>query len=124
MVAVVVFFSMDAHHAFLRGIAFSLQQVAPGAGFAELNGDAVIRQFGLMFSLGVSLIVPVMLCLLLVEVGLAVVSRVLPQMNVFIVLVPVKLIAGIALFALTVSTLAPSMGRVYASIFHFWEQVL
>jgi flagellar biosynthetic protein FliR len=124
MVAVVVFFGMDAHHAFLRGIVFSLQQVAPGTGLAALDGGAVIGQFGLMFSLGVALIVPVMLCLLLVEVGLAVVSRVLPQMNVFIVLVPVKLVAGIALFALTVVTLMPPMGRVFAAIFHFWEQVL
>jgi flagellar biosynthetic protein FliR len=124
MVAVVVFFGMDAHHALLRGIAFSLQQVAPGAGFAALDADAVLRQFGLMFSLGVSLIIPVMLCLLLLEVGLAVISRVLPQMNVFIVLVPVKLIAGIAIFALTVATLGPAMSRVYASIFIFWEQVL
>lgn len=124
MVAVVVFFSMDAHHAFLRGIVFSLQQVAPGAGLAALNVAAVIAQFGLMFSLGVALIVPVMLCLLLVEVGLAIVSRVLPQMNVFIVLVPVKLMAGVALFAMTVVTLAPLMGRVFASIFHFWEGVL
>lgn len=124
MVAVVVFFGLDAHHALLRGIAFSLQQVPPGAGFAALNADAVSRQFGLMFSLGVSLIIPVMLCLLLVEVGLAVISRVLPQMNVFIVLIPVKLIAGIALFALTIAVLGPGMSKVYASIFIFWEQVL
>lgn len=124
MVGVVVFFSLDAHHAFMRGIAFSLQQVPPGAGLASLQVDALIRQFGLMFSLGVSLIIPVMLCLLLVEAGLAVVSRVLPQMNVFIVLVPVKLMAGIVLFALTLSALGPSMSRVYAAIFNFWEQVL
>ncbi len=124
MLAVVVFFGLDAHHALLRGIAFSLQQVAPGAGFGALSVDAVLRQFGLMFSLGVSLIIPVMLCLLLLEVGLAVVSRVLPQMNVFIVLVPVKLFAGIAIFALTVVALGPSMAKVYAAIFTFWEQVL
>ncbi len=124
MVAVVVFFALDAHHAFLRGIAFSLQQVPPGAGFSALGVDAVLRQFGLMFSLGVSLIVPVMLCMLLLEVGLAVISRVLPQMNVIIVLVPVKLFAGIAIFALTISTLGPAMSKVYASIFQFWEQVL
>jgi len=124
MVAVVAFFSMDAHHAFMRGIAYSLTQVAPGAGLAALQADAVVRQFGLMFSLGVSLIIPVMLCLLLVEAGLAVVSRVLPQMNVFIVLVPVKLFAGLVLFALTLSALGPSMNRVYAAIFHFWEQAV
>ncbi|WP_426104813.1 flagellar biosynthetic protein FliR [Massilia sp. TSP1-1-2] len=124
MVAVVVFFSMDAHHAFLRGIAFSLRQAPPGTGLGALNGAAVLAQFGLMFSLGVALIIPVMLCLLLVEMGLAIISRVLPQMNVFIVLVPVKLVAGIALFALTIMTLGPSMSKVFAAIFTFWEQVL
>jgi flagellar biosynthetic protein FliR len=124
LVAVAAFFGMDAHHALLRGLAFSLTEVAPGAGLRMLDADAVVRQFGLMFSLGVALIIPVMLCLLLVEAGLAVISRVLPQMNVFIVLVPVKVFAGLAIFAMTIGALEPAMARVYASIFTFWEQVL
>jgi flagellar biosynthetic protein FliR len=89
-----------------------------------LDAGPVIAQFGLMFSLGVMLIVPVMLCLLLVEVGLAVIARVLPQMNVFIVVVPVKIFAGVAIFAMTLGVMAPSMGKVFASIFTYWEQVL
>jgi flagellar biosynthetic protein FliR len=124
LVGVTAFFGMDAHHALLRGLAFSLTQSAPGAGLAALSAEPVIRQFGLMFSLGVALIVPVMLCLLLVEVGLAMISRVLPQMNVFFVMVPVKIFAALAILALTVSTLAPAMSSVYASIFLFWERVL
>jgi flagellar biosynthetic protein FliR len=124
LAAVAVFFDMDAHHALLRGMAFSLREVAPGSGFHELDAEAVIRQFGLMFSLGVALIIPVMLCLLLAETGLAVVSRVLPQMNVFVVGVPVKIVVGLAVFALTMGTLQPVMARVYASIFIYWEQVL
>jgi flagellar biosynthetic protein FliR len=124
LVAVVVFFGIDAHHAFVRGLAFSLSSVPPGSGFAALEPEAIVAHFGLMFSLGLSLVIPVVLCLLLVELGLAVVSRVLPQMNVIIVLTPVKLVAGLSLFALTVVTLGPGMGRVYASIFQFWEQVL
>lgn len=124
MVAVAVFFGMDAHHALLRGMAFSLQQVAPGSGFRALDVEAAIRQFGLMFSLGVAMVIPVMLCLLLAETGLAVVSRVLPQMNVFVVGVPVKIVVGLAVFALTLGTLQPVMARVYASIFLYWEQVL
>lgn len=124
MLGVVVFFGVDGHHALLRGLAFSLQQVPPGSGLSSLDVDAVVRQFGLMFSLGVSLIVPVLLCLLLTEVGLAVVSRVLPQMNIFTVGVPVKIIAAIGLLAMTLGYLGPAMGRVYASIFQYWEQVL
>lgn len=124
MVAVVVFFGMDGHHALLRGVAFSLRQVAPGSGFSGLAMEPVLRQFGLMFSLGVALIVPVMFALLLLETGLAVVSRVLPQMNVFVIGVPVKLVAGLAIFALTVGASGPAMGRVFGAIFQFWEQVL
>lgn len=124
MAAVAVFFGVDAHHALLRGMAFSLQQVPPGSGFRTLDVEAAIRQFGLMFSLGVAMVIPVMLCLLLAETGLAVVSRVLPQMNVFVVGVPVKIVVGLAVFGLTLGTLQPVMARVYASIFLYWEQVL
>jgi len=124
MLGAVMFFAMDGHHAFLRGLAFSLEQVAPGTGFGTMPVEAVLRQFGLMFSLGVSLIIPVMLILLLTETALAFVSRVLPQMNVFVVGVPVKIVVGTAVLALTVGTMGPSMGRVYASIFDYWQKVL
>lgn len=124
MLAVVVFFGLDAHHAFLRGIAYSLQQVSPGAGLDALTVEPVIRQFGLMFSLGVALVIPVVLCLLLAETGLAVVSRVLPQMNVFVIGVPVKIVVALAVFALTVGVMGTPMQRIYGAIFLFWEQVL
>jgi flagellar biosynthetic protein FliR len=124
MVAVIAFFGMDAHHALLRGFAFSLQQLPPGSGFHALAMEPVLRQFGLMFSLGVALIIPVMLCLLLTETALGIMSRVLPQMNIFIGGVPVKIVAALALFALTIGGLSPVMARIYASIFIYWEQVL
>jgi flagellar biosynthesis protein FliR len=124
LLAVTVFFGMDGHHAILRGMAFSIQQIPPGAGFSAIQIDAVVKEFGAMFSLGVALIAPVMFCLLLVEAGLAVVSRVLPQMNVFVVGIPVKICVALITFALTIGALGPIMGRVYASIFVYWEQVL
>lgn len=124
MGAVVMFFGMDAHHALMRGIAFSLQQVPPGTGLEAVPLDAVTRQFGLMFSLGVALIIPVLLILLLVELGLAVVSRVLPQMNVIMVMVPAKVAAGLVVLAFTVTTLEAPMAKVFASIFTYWEQAL
>ncbi|HEY0588458.1 MAG TPA: flagellar biosynthetic protein FliR [Pseudoduganella sp.] len=124
MVAVVVFFALDGHHAFLRGLAYSLQQVPPGTGLAELPAEAVLRQFGLMFSLAVSLVIPVMLCLLLAEAALAMVSRVLPQMNMFVIGVPVKIVAAMLVLMLTAGSLGPAMERVYGGIFTYWEQVL
>jgi len=124
LLAVAVFFAMDGHHALLRGIAFSLQQIPPGMGFSTPAHEAVIRQFGLMFSLGVALMAPAMFFLFLVEVALALVSRVLPQMNVFAVGIPVKIVMSMAMLALMMHSLGQVMGRVYASIFTYWERVL
>jgi flagellar biosynthetic protein FliR len=124
LLGVVVFFGMNAHHALMRGIMFSLHQIPPGTGLAALPIQPVIRQFGLMFSLGTATIAPVMICLFLVEVGFAFISRVLPQMNVFVISFPVKIVVALLVFALTISSLGESMGRIYASIFTYWEEVL
>jgi flagellar biosynthesis protein FliR len=123
LVAVAVFFGLDAHLALFRGLAFSLHELPPGGGLSEISAEAVIKQFGLMFTLGVALIVPVMLCLLMSEVALTVVSRVLPQMNIFVVGIPVKIFIGLSVLALIIGAAAPNMARIYSSIFSFWGQV-
>jgi len=124
MLAVAVFFGMEGHHALMRGIAFSAEQVPLGQGFSVLSPELAIRQFGLAFSLGMTLIAPVIFCLFMIEAILAVLSRVLPQMNAFIVGVPLKIAVGIAVLALAMETIAPVMRKIYAAIFRFWEQVL
>jgi flagellar biosynthetic protein FliR len=123
MTGVVMFFSLDAHQALLRGIAFSLQQVPPGSGFRLIDIDAVVRQFGLMFSLGVTIASPVVFCLFLSDIGLSLISRTLPQMNAIMIGVPVKILIALAVLAFTAPLLGPVMGRVYATIFLFWTTV-
>jgi len=124
LTAVAVFFAMQGHHALLRGMAYSFERIAPGSGFAQLPGEAMIAQFGVVFSLGVAFLIPVVACLLLIEFGLAIVSRMLPQMNVIIVLVPIKIAAALILFALTVPFAQGSMARVFRSLFEYWERIL
>lgn len=123
MTGVALFFALDGHHALLRGLAYSLHRAPPGAGL-ELSADAAVAQFGLVFSYGIALVIPVILCLLLIELALAVASRTLPQMNVFVVSIPLKLVAALSIFAVSAPTLGPAMQRVYRSIFTYWESVL
>jgi len=59
-----------------------------------------------------------------VEAGLAALSRNLPQMNVFVVAIPVKIIAGLAMLAAAMGYIAPAAARIFASIFRFWEGAL
>ena len=123
LLAVTLFFAIEGHHTLLRGIAFSLDALPPGELLTHLPIMAVIRQFGAMFSLSLVLAAPVMFCLLAVDAGIAVLSRNLPQMNVFIVAVPLKIFVGLATLAASVSYLGPVISKIFGSIFTFWEAV-
>jgi flagellar biosynthetic protein FliR len=122
--AAVAFFALDGHHAFMRGIAFSVQQIPPGSMSLHLPVAALVRQFGGIFTLAVTLAAPVLFVLLLLEAGMAVISRMLPQMNVLFVGMPVKILLGLSVFGAAASLLPPVMARAFAGIFTFWEQVL
>jgi flagellar biosynthesis protein FliR len=123
LLAVTLFFAIDGHHALLRGVAFSLEALPLGTLPGALAADALVRQFGAMFVLALVLAAPVVFCLLLVEVGLAVLSRSLPQMNVFIVAIPIKIFVGLAMLAASVGYVGPVAARIFASIFRSWEEL-
>ena len=91
LLAAVLFFSTETHLVLMRAFAWSVEKVPPGASREFSSPSELASQFGLTFSLAVGLIAPLMLCLFLIEAGLDMVSRVLPQMNVFVVGMPVKI---------------------------------
>jgi flagellar biosynthetic protein FliR len=124
LLAVAVFFLLDGHHWLLRGIVYSLQQVPPGAGLSELNMGAVVAQFGLMFVYGLMLVAPVVFVLLLVDVGMAVAARTMPQVNMFIVGLPLKIFVGLTVLAISLNFMGPLFQKVFRSIFEYWEGIL
>jgi flagellar biosynthetic protein FliR len=56
--------------------------------------------------------------------GLGVLARNLPQMNLFVVGAPVKIGVGLAALALWTAGASEAMGRIYASIYRTWDAVL
>jgi flagellar biosynthetic protein FliR len=124
LMAVVMFFTVDAHHALLRGFAYSLEKVPLGSALHVTSPATLVHQFGLIFSYGLLLVAPVVFCVYLIEIGMAVISRNLPQMNIFMVSIPVKIICGLLLLSLLMPHLAPIFDKIFGSIFQFWEEVL
>lgn len=123
--ALLFFFVLNGHHALLRGIAFSLRKVEVGAvwpvtGFAP----SVLKQTATMFAMGFSLVAPVVFCILLVELALAVVARNLPQMNMFAMGIPVKVVVCLTALSFWFLGIGGVMERVYAGITRGWEEML
>lgn len=124
LLGVSVFFGSEGHQALLRGIAHSAQAVPPGALWQLPDAATLVRPVGAMFSLAVVVMAPALFLLLLVELVLGVASRVLPQMNVLFVGMPVKIMVGLVTLAIAAPGMAPALRRTYGAVFSFWQEVL
>ncbi|RYZ11059.1 MAG: type III secretion protein [Comamonadaceae bacterium] len=121
---VLLFLLVDGHHALLRGIAFSLERFPLGAPWSvEAAAGPVLRQASALFTLGFALAAPVVLSLLLVEFALGVVARNLPQVNMFVLGIPVKIIAGLLALSVWATGLGTVAGRIYGEISRTWALV-
>jgi len=123
-VAVVVFFIVNGHHALLRGLVYSFDRFPPGQPWQYAGAVVpVLRQAAGLFSLGFALIAPVVFCILLVELGLGVVARNLPQMNMFAMGIPVKIVVGLTALTFWFGGAGDAMSKIYMSIFQTWQGV-
>ena len=123
MLATIFFFSLDGHLALLRLLSLSLAKFPPGAGISALDLRALNAQFGTSFSFGMILVAPVVLCLFLVDIGLAFMSRTLPQMNVFVMSLALKSLLGLAMLAISIPFAGGVVHRIFAALFEGWSRV-
>lgn len=99
--AIMYFLAMDAHHILIRGMVDSFT-IAPIGTFSVQQGSVawLVEIFGRMFWLGLKLAMPVIGAILLVDVALGIIAKTVPQMNVFIVGLPLKSLMGMFILAL------------------------
>jgi flagellar biosynthetic protein FliR len=125
LLAPVLFVAADCHHVMLRAVARGLERFPPGATWSpETASHAVWPLVQGMFTLGLAMVAPVVFCLVLVEIALGVVSRNLPQMNVFILGIPIKVLSGLAALAAWMAAATSPMTRVFDAVFRGWEASL
>ena len=122
--AVLVFFLLNGHHALLRGISYSVERFPVGASWSVGHAVApVLKQAAGLFSLGFALAAPVVFCILLVEFALGVVGRNLPQMNMFTMGIPVKILVGLVALSFWFAGIGSVMTRAYAGIASTWDGI-
>ncbi|MCL6451313.1 MAG: flagellar type III secretion system protein FliR, partial [Acetobacteraceae bacterium] len=101
VLALLVFLLMDGHHLVLSALVGSYRAIPLGGGVWRGDLLGVLTDlFAQMFNTAVAIAVPVLGALFLVNLALGIVSRTLPQMNVFVIGLPLGIIAGTAVLAL------------------------
>ena len=115
------FLSVNGHFALVLAFLDSFQAV-PLAASMKTEPLAVIflHQIVELFIVGMQLAAPVMLALFLTNISLAIASRAMPQMNVFVVGMPAALLVGLALLVVVL----PAMGNLFGGLLTQMEQAI
>jgi len=123
LLAVVVFLTIGGHREVIAALGRTFRAV-PLAGFPAAEGilNMVVALLAASFVLAIKIAAPVLITLLLVTVALGLVQRTVPQLNMFTVGIPARLLvglvalaAGLAAFAGLIETaLAVTLGRIDA----------
>jgi flagellar biosynthetic protein FliR len=115
VLAGLTFLAMGLHLAIVRTLANSFVVYPVGGGWPANLAQTGAQTIALALELGVRVALPVALVLLLVELSVALLARAIPQINVFILGLPLKMLVGIAVLAVAM----PSLISGAASIFRF-----
>jgi len=104
VMGVALIFATGLDHMFLRGVAGSYDLLALGA--RAPVGDAAqlaLDTASTSFRVGFQIAMPVLAAGMIFRVGLAVLARLIPQIQVFFVVLPLQVMGGFAVFALGLS---------------------
>ena len=104
IVAVLIFLAVDAHHFILQAIVESFFIINPAEiNFSSLTPEYMLYLFSGTFTTAVKIAAPIMAILFFLSVGLGLVARTVPQMNVFIVGFPLQIGVGLLMVGLSLS---------------------
>lgn len=102
--AILIYLSVNAHHTTILAVVESFQLINIQAfHFGGTAMNIVVKLFIDTFIVGIKIASPIMAILFFISVGLGLVARTVPQMNVFIVGFPLQIGAGLLMIGLSMS---------------------
>jgi len=121
--AALVFLTMNIHHGLIAAVDRSFTWLPlgkfigdPGVMSASLMTERFIKLTGDMFIMALMIGVPVMGILLVTELALSFVAKVMPQMNIFMVAIPMKVALGLLLIMISLPYLSAMLGDQYSNM--------
>ncbi|RKD34450.1 flagellar biosynthetic protein FliR [Thermohalobacter berrensis] len=116
IIAILTFLTINGHHILIKQLVNSFNIVPLGQiGFSDSIFQQFIFIFSQIFVIGFKISAPILATIFLTNVLLAILARTMPQMNVFIVGMPLKILIGI----LTIVIMIPLYSVVFQHIFDF-----
>jgi len=121
MLAILIFLQTNGHHWYLAALVRSYEVVGMGeARFSGRLGWELLSEGGEMFVAAVKIGFPLLAIIFLFYVVMALVARAMPQMNVFIVALPMQVGLGLIVLMLSLPFIASYMEKMFLGL---WREL-
>src|SRR4030088_3087555 len=119
ILGVTLLFATDSHHLVIAALndsytIFSPGEIMPSGDVASL----ATRAFAAAFKIGMQLSAPFLVFGLVFNIGLGVLARLMPQMQVYFVGVPLAILAGFLIFALVIAAMMGTFLDYFIGVMH------
>lgn len=119
-VAMITFLGVNAHHGFLRALGDSYARLPIGIGQVGASvPEMVMALLGLTFTFAVRLAAPFLIVLIVVEVGMGLVSRAAPALNLMLLGAPVRVLVGLIIMGLVAPSAVSILGTLSTNMAQF-----
>ncbi|HHK60833.1 MAG TPA: flagellar biosynthetic protein FliR [Desulfobacterales bacterium] len=114
LVAILIFLAVDGHHIFLSTLVESYRWVEPGGlRLTEASFRGMMAGVSHMFVLAIKVMAPAGAALLFSHVAMGVLAKIVPQIPVMIVAMPLNIALGFVFVGLSLSFFLPLMVRQF-----------
>ncbi len=96
-VALITFVGFNGHHIVLAALRDSLDKIPVGTPLSVGGFPIIFDTMGWLFYTSLQIALPVMAALFVASVGLGIIGRAMPQLNVFVLGIPLRILVGFTL---------------------------
>jgi len=112
-------FATDSHHLVIAALNESYRIFSPGQTFPTGDVAALAtKAFAAAFKIGMQLSAPFLVFGLVFNIGLGVLARLMPQMQVYFVGVPLSILVGFLILALVITAMMGSFLDYFVGVMH------
>ncbi len=122
---ILVFFMLDLHHTMLLTLMDSFRAVPPGQiGFGAFDLQGFLYVFSYAFKIALTIAAPMIIVMLVIDIVMGLISRSVPQINVFMLGMPLKSLIGMVMFLVLVSSFFGIIGKTLGSMDGYIQKMI
>lgn len=127
--AIVIFVVIGAHRLFIGALLRSYEFI-PALSYPKISAgwspaaELIVTMTASVFSIGLQLAAPALIALLLTDLFFGIINRVAPQINVFFLSMPVKMLVGIIVLLIILPVFALRLEYFFGEAYRAFEYAL